>query len=283
MQWEVSWNPLSRSRWANQMVSLPENLNETIEEALQLSRRVPGFLGDSEARFLGLLAACTPASGVIVEIGSFKGKSTVLLASVAAHYALGPVVAIDPHTAPSVTDPKITPGSSTFEEFVGALRSAKVEDGVEIQRAYSRDAAKGWSRPIRLLWIDGDHTFEGAQEDFALFSPYLSKGAIVAMHDALHAYEGPIRVFVEQILRSDNFGPAGFVQSVAWGQYRPDDGAVFRKHREQLACRAERLLPFLAKARPFRGLTKLGYKLVRSRVPRGAISPAEWSAMVSPR
>jgi predicted O-methyltransferase YrrM len=263
------------------MLSLPEDLNETIEGALQLSRRVPGFLGDSEARFLGLLAACTPALGMIVEIGSFKGKSTVLLASVAAHYTLGPVVAIDPHTAPSVTDPKITPGSSTFEEFVRALRSAQVEDGVEIHRAYSGEAAKAWRRPIRLLWIDGDHTYEGAREDFELFSPYLSKGAIVAMHDALHAYEGPIRVFVEQILRSDKFGPAGFVQSVAWGQYRPDDGAVFRKDREQLAGRAGRLLPYLDKNRPFRGFTKLGYKLARSRVPREAISPAAWSALVS--
>jgi predicted O-methyltransferase YrrM len=265
------------------MNTVPPDLDEVIEKALRKSQSVPGFLGDNEARFLALLAACTPAPGVIVEIGSYKGKSTVLLASVAAHYALGPVVAIDPHTAPSVTDAKIAPGSSTFEDFVGALRSAQVEDGVQIHRAYSREAAKGWSRPIRLLWIDGDHTFEGAWEDFELFSPYLSKGAIVAMHDALHAYEGPIRVFVEQILRSDNFGPAGFVQSVAWGQYRPDDGAAFRKHREKLAGRAERLLPFLANARPFRGLTKLRYKLARSRVPRASITPAAWFAMLSPR
>jgi predicted O-methyltransferase YrrM len=265
------------------MYSLPPDLDEELEKAWRLTDRTPGFLGKSEARFLGLLAACVPARGAIVEIGSFKGKSTVMLASVAAHYGLGPVIAIDPHTAPAVTDAKIAPGSSTFEEFMNALRSAQVEDGVEIHRAYSREAAKGWNRPIRLLWIDGDHTFEGTREDFELFSPYLSNGAVVAMHDALHAYEGPIRVFVERILRSDNFGPAGFVQSVAWAQYRPDDGASFRKNRQQLAARAERLLPFLANARPFRGLTKLRYKLARSRVPRASITPAAWSAMLSPR
>jgi len=264
------------------MVAIPHNLDAVLEKAWRLTDRTPGFLGESEARFLGLLAACVPAHGTIVEIGSFKGKSTVMLASVATHYGLGPVVAIDPHTAPAVTDAKIVPGSSTFEEFVSALRAALVEEGVEIHRAYSREAAKGWNRPIRLLWIDGDHTYQGAGEDFELFSPYLSNGAVVAMHDALHAYEGPIRVFVENILRSDNFGPAGFVQSVAWGQYRPNDGTAFREDREKLAGRAGRLLPFLADGRRLSGLTKIGYKLARARVPRGPISAAAWSSTVSP-
>jgi predicted O-methyltransferase YrrM len=263
------------------MVTLPPDLDAVIEKALQLSRNVQGFLGDTEARFLALLAACTPAPGAIVEIGSFKGKSTVLLASVAARYGLGPVVAIDPHTAPAVTDAKIAPGASTYDEFVGALRSNELEAQVEIHRSYSREAAKGWNRSIRLLWIDGDHTYEGAREDFELFSPFLAKGGIVAMHDALHAYEGPIRVFVERILRSNRFGPAGFVQSVAWGQSRPEDGAAFRTQRERLERLAVRLLPYVEKTRPLKGFTKLGYKLARSRVPRDAISPAAWFALVS--
>lgn len=263
------------------MTDLPNDVNEVVEHALELSRGVPGFLGENEAKFLALLAACAPAQGAIVEVGSYQGKSTVLLASVAAHYGLGRVVAIDPHTAPSVTDPKVAPGSSTLEEFLRALRSSQLEEHVEVHHAFSRDVAKAWNRPIRLLWIDGDHTYAGAKEDFDLFSPFLSNGAIVAMHDALHAYEGPIRVFVEQILRSDRFGPAGFVQSLAWGQFRPVDGAAFRDLRERLDQRATPLLPFLEDSRPPRGLTKIRYKLARSRVPRAAMSAAEWWALIS--
>src|SRR5260370_37052480 len=94
---------------------------------------------------------------------------------------------------------------------------------------------------MRVLWIDGDHTFPGAQEDYELFSPYMVDGAVVALHDALQAYEGPIRVFVEEILRSNRFGPAGVVQSIAWGQFRPEDGAEFREQRSDLERRARRM------------------------------------------
>ncbi|HEX8766122.1 MAG TPA: hypothetical protein VF740_13230 [Candidatus Acidoferrum sp.] len=97
---------------------------------------------------------------------------------------------------------------------------------------------ESWSRPIRSP-IDGEPTCKGAKEDFGLFSPYLSNGAIVARHDALHAFEGPIRVFGEEIMRSDRFGAAGLGQSIAWGRFGPDDGAQFRPHRDQLARKAE--------------------------------------------
>jgi hypothetical protein len=71
----------------------------------------------------------------------------------------------------------------------------------------------GWSRPIRFLWIDGDHTYSGSKLDFDLFSPCLVDRGIIAIHDVLHEIEGPIRVFVEKILGSDRFGPAGLLHS----------------------------------------------------------------------
>jgi predicted O-methyltransferase YrrM len=263
------------------MIALPPNLEEVIEKAWQLTQRTPGFLGESEARFLGLLAACVPGRGAIVEIGSFKGKSTVMLASVAAQYGLGPVVAIDPHTAPSPTDPILKTNSSTFDEFQASLKSAGVEKHVEAHREFSAVVAKDWNRPIRVLWIDGDHTFRGAKEDFDLFTVHLVEGGVVTLHDALNAFEGPIRVFVEGILRSDRYGPAGVVQSTAWGQFRPQDGKKFRKLRNRIERRARRILPFVANGRPVNGLVKIGFKLARSRVPRAAISAAEWAALVS--
>jgi len=228
-----------------------------------------------------MLAACAPAAGAIVEIGSFKGKSTVALASVAAHYGLGPVVSIDPHNVPSLTDPILEGQSSSYDDFLETLRTARLERDVEVHRASSREVALGWNRPIRLLWIDGDHTYQGAKADFDLFSPHLAEGSIVAFHDTLHEFEGPIRVFVEDILGSDQFGPAGFLHTIGWAQHRPRDGARFRAQRQRLMRRAARLIPFVTRGREVKGLTKLVYKLRRAMVPHAVLAPAEWVAKVS--
>jgi MMP 1-O-methyltransferase len=265
----------------NPMVELPADLDAVIEKAWQLCQRTPGFLGENEARFLGVLAACVPGRGAIVEIGSFKGKSTVMLASVAARYGLGPVVAIDPHTAPSPTDRILNVTTTTFDDFQESLKIAGVEKHVEAYREFSGVVGKSWNRPIRMLWIDGDHTYRGAKEDFDLFTAHLVNGGVVALHDTLNAFEGPIRVFVEEILRSDRYGPAGVVQSTAWGQFRPEDGRSFRDFRNRIERRARRMLPFVANGRPIEGLTKMGFKLARWRVPRSGISAADWVAMIS--
>lgn len=153
---------------------------------------------------------------------------------------------------------------------------------VEVHRAYSSELAKTWNRPIRLLWIDGDHTYKGALADLEMFSPFLVDGAIVALHDALHPFDGPIRVMVERILPSDQFGPVGFVGSIAWAQYRPRSGAKaeWRHMREALARKARRLIPFVRDGKPMGKLRFLLYKIARAGVPHQAIDPAHFAAAV---
>ncbi|MGB8262021.1 MAG: class I SAM-dependent methyltransferase [Terracidiphilus sp.] len=261
-------------------VEIPEDLNGVLAEAWAAARGVPGFLLEAEARFLGMAAACTPGKGAIVEIGSFKGKSTVMVARVARHYGLGLVVAIDPHTFnnPELEAHRTTPEASSFEEFLSNLARAGVADQVDVRRDFSANEMRGWSAPIRLLWIDGDHSWHGAKADFDGFLPHVIPGGVVVLHDALHAFAGPIRVFVEQMLRSASFGAAGFVGSIAWSQFRPEDGAAFAAQRARVERQAARLIPYTADDGRLHGLKKLAYKLNRSRVRRAALPPAEWAA-----
>ena len=246
-------------------------------------RAAPGFLTEREARFLALVAACAPAQGggVILEIGSFKGKSTVGLASVAMRYGLGPVITVDPHTGPSVTDPDVGASGSSWDDFRTSLRAAGVEGAVEAHRQCSRDLARGWTRPIRVFWIDGDHTYRGSKEDIDLFRPHLVSGAIVALHDVLHTFEGPVRVFAEDLLDSDEFGPAGLCGSIGWAQYRPRDGGEWRDARGALRRRIGRLLPFVATGREPVGFRKLRYNVWRGLVPHAAPDAAAWVRAVS--
>jgi len=229
-----------------------------------------------------MAAACTPAAGAMVEIGSFKGKSTVVLATVARHYGLGHVVAIDPHTFdnPELAAHRAEPGASSFETFLRNLEAAGVADNVEVHRALSTNIAPHWTRPIRFLWIDGNHTLAGAKADFDGFMPHLVPGGIVAFHDALHLFSGPIRVFVDNVLCSGRFGAAGFVGSIAWAQFRPEDGMLFRSQRAALERRARRLLPYVEGDRKLRRVENLRYKLVRSRIPHAAVTPQFWAAQL---
>ena len=263
-------------------MSLPADFESAANEAWERVRAAPGFLTEREARFLALIAAAAPGRGTILEIGSFKGKSTVGLASVSARYGLGKVVAVDPFTAPSSTDPDLRGAASSYDDFRRTLAQAGLADQVEVHATFSKNLARGWSRPIRFLWIDGDHTYHGAKQDLDLFAPHLVDGGIVALHDVLHRFEGPIRVFVEDVLRSDRYGPAGFCGSIGWAQFRPQDGSAprFREGRRALARWAARLIPFSAR-RGLSGLGKLRYQLLRALVPHGEADPDAWVELIA--
>ena len=169
-------------------IEVPHDLDVVLDHAWEAARQVPGYLLESEARLLGTIAACAPARGVIVETGSFKGKSTIMLAKVVAHYGLGNIVAIDPHNSPLLLDRRADPEASSFKDFLKNVEEAGVAGHVEVHRAYSQDVLKDWNRPIRLLWIDGDHSYPGAKTDFDGFFPYLTPLGVVALHDSLHEF-----------------------------------------------------------------------------------------------
>jgi hypothetical protein len=255
---------------------IPADLDAVLARAWKLTEKTPGHLQRNEALFLGILAACVPASGTIVEIGSFKGRWTVMLATVAAHYGGGPVVAIDPHNSPILLNHTGGTEASSYKEFLHSIQSSGVSEHVEPRVAYSTEVAKDWNRPIRILWIDGDHTLEGVRADVAGFLRFVVPGGVIAFHDALNTFSGPIKVFADQFLASDQFGAAGFVHSIAWTQYRPQDGARFKREKAKLRRAASRLIPFVEKDEELHGMRKRLFKLNRYRVPHSAMDAPQW-------
>lgn len=261
----------------------PADLERVRDAAWHRVKDTPGYLSENEARFLMLAAACTPVPGTIVEIGSFKGRSTVALASVAKHYGLGRVHAVDPHTAPSSTDPSLHGQATSFDDFMANVTRAGVADVVSPHRMYSRDFAPTFAEPIRLLWIDGDHTEEGARADLEMFRRRLVPGAIVAMHDVLGTWYGSLKVFCDDVLASDDFGVAGFCGSIGWAQYTPGAGGTLtrRWRRGRLRFPARQLLPVAKTGQGLVGLNKLRYKIWRPLAPHGAVDARRWVREVS--
>jgi predicted O-methyltransferase YrrM len=260
------------------------HIEEVIDAAWPRVAATTGYLSEREARLLMAAAALSPAEGKNLEIGSFKGRSTVGIAYVTRELGLGKVVAVDPHTSPASTDPdlKRVGQTTSYDDFVSNLKNAGVFERVEIKRAFSHDLAREWKDPIRLLWVDGDHTYEGAKADLDMFKPFLADGAIVAMHDVLGTFEGALRVFVEEVLDQDYFGPAGFSGSIGWAQYCPRDGLRFRSRRRLLAIPARKLIPVARKAdRGLHGWNKFLYKFWRPLAPHGAYSVERLFRMIS--
>ena len=275
------------------IVRVRDDLSEVIDAGWGLVREIPGYLTERESRFLMAAIALAPAKGANVEIGSFKGRSTAGLAYVARHYALGPVVAIDPHTCPSPSDPVLVGQASTFENFSDNIAQAAVSDAVIPRQAYSSEVAAEWSGSIRFLWIDGDHSYEAAEADLRLFKPFLADGALVVMHDVLGTWEGPLRVFDEAILRGGDFGPAGFTGSIAWAQYRPRDGGSFRYRvrRSAMSIVVRRLISIAARAKQrfgdeklilLRGRYQWPYQFWRIFLPHGAVEVSRFARQIEP-
>lgn len=255
------------------MIPESEQIEEDCDEGWRLASQARGYLSANEARCVMIAAALSPAEGANVEIGSFMGRSTICLAHICTRYGLGKIVAIDPHTSPSTTDPDLGTETTSYDQFLRNLRNAKLEDQVEPRVGYSTEVVKEWKDPIRFLWIDGDHTYEGARADVRLYKPFLSPGALVLMHDVLGTHYGSLRTFVEEILESDDFGAAGYCGSIGWAQYAPGGTSRVRKMRKKLlAIPARQIIPVAKSGRGLVGMNKLRYKIWRPLAPHGAMS-----------
>jgi predicted O-methyltransferase YrrM len=65
----------------------------------------------------------------------------------------------------------------------------------------SADIAASWPCLIDLLFIDGDHSYEGCRSDIEAWLPHVRRGAWVAFHDS--GWEGVARAIAEKFPRSE--------------------------------------------------------------------------------
>ena len=164
-----------------------------------------GFLDPIEGYALLLLAENGPGQGCIVEIGSFAGRSTSYLAFGSKRARREKVVAVDhfegspEHRRDGVFEAGLlAKGGSLYETFRENLRAAGLDDWVHVLRAGSQEAVADWSHPIRLLFIDGDHSFEASQGDYEAWSQWLRPDGLVAFHD-IGIFPG-VTSYYEQLL-----------------------------------------------------------------------------------
>jgi predicted O-methyltransferase YrrM len=137
-------------------------------------------LGDSAWLLHGLVRSMKPE--VCVEIGSARGKSTCFIGLALKRNGRGKLYAIDPHTQTNWND---SDSVDTLSIIRKNIRRAQVTDHVEIVRKTSSEAVAGWSAKIDMLFIDGDHSYEGVKADWERFLPFMNPFGVVVFHDTL--------------------------------------------------------------------------------------------------
>jgi len=184
---------------------------------LRQIREVEGWLLDDEADLL--LAACTRATAelpgaAVVEVGSYCGRSTIVLASAVADSRNGAVVfAIDPHEGEvGAADQRIWSVPPTLERFNANIEQAGLRDHVVTIQQRSFEVV--WQEPIALLLIDGLHDRGNVERDFRHFEPWLDPAGYVAFHDYSGWYPGVV-AFVDQLVASENYERVDQAESLA--------------------------------------------------------------------
>lgn len=168
---------------------------------------IEGWLHPLQGFTLLKLAEEGPGVGEIVEIGSMLGRSTCWLATGSKKAHREKIIAIDHF----IGSPEHQPGQqfecntlsqdgTIFYKFIENLKSVGLVDYIEPIQASSEEAAKNWKKTIRLLFIDGDHSYEKTRQDFLLWSPFVCKEGIICFHD-IGAWEGCTK-FYEELLQS---------------------------------------------------------------------------------
>ncbi|MEM6553069.1 MAG: class I SAM-dependent methyltransferase [Planctomycetota bacterium] len=165
-----------------------------LNTALERTRSIRSNLTQDEMILLYELATGVE-SGVIVEVGSFHGRSTAVL-SYAVMEADTPIYAIDPHEDNVGVYGGVFHAGDRRAFFENMIKTQAYRN-VRLINLDSHVAAAGWRPPIGLLWLDGDHTLEGVRLDIEGWFPHLLPGAKIAFHDATDPDIGPHQVIPE--------------------------------------------------------------------------------------
>jgi hypothetical protein len=180
----------------------------------------------------------------VVEIGSFHGRSMIVLATAAAPGVR--LVAIDPHggndRGPQEIAGFATEAQHDFEQFHANLRAAGVDDRVTHLRHFSTAALAEVSGPVQLLYIDGAHRYRPALADVRQWGRRVDRGGTMLIHDSFSSV-GVTLALVSSTFFGSSFRYVG--RSGSMTEYRRVDLGLAERFRNALRQAAQ--LPWFAR------------------------------------
>lgn len=217
----------------------------SFEEALLAVRDVDGWMSRDQAERLYRAAAATHAGDTIVEIGSFRGRSTIVLASAAP--AGTDIVAIDPHAGndrgPNELEGFAEAAATDHDIFNANLAAAGVADRIRHVRAFSDKAHADVTGELTVLYVDGAHRYSPARADIRDWGTRVAPGGTLLIHDSFSSV-GVTLAILRELMFGSRWRYVGRARSLT--EYRADlDGTP--RSRVVNAARQAMQLPWFAK------------------------------------
>jgi predicted O-methyltransferase YrrM len=181
--------------------------------ALDAAEGVEGWLTDAQA---GRLYERASAANRIVEIGSYRGRSAIVLALAAPDGAQ--LTAIDPHAGndrgPRQIGGSSAEGESDHRAFRANLARAGVGERVRHVRLPSQDALGAVDGDLDLVYVDGAHRYGPARDDLASWGARVRPGGHLLVHDSFSSV-GVTLAIARLLVAGGGFRYVGRVGSLA--------------------------------------------------------------------
>lgn len=206
--------------------TMPEMPADLLEHALAAR----GFMPENEGLLLHRVARERLAHGPVLEVGTYCGKSAIYLGAAAREVGNpeGVVYTVDHHRGSEenqagwehhdaeLVDPEFGL-IDTLPFFRRTIARAGLEDHVIAVIGRSTTVARLWRTPLSMLFIDGGHAEEHAQNDYSGWAHWLANGASLVIHDVFRdpadGGQAPYHVF-QRALASGAFVEAGELGSM---------------------------------------------------------------------
>ena len=219
--------------------------HRSLDEVLDVVADIDGWMSTDQATRLYAAAGATRPGEQIVEIGSFRGRSTIVLASAAPTGVA--IVAIDPHAGTDRGPQEISGfaalATDDHEAFTANLAAAGVADRVRHVREFSDQAHDAVAGSIAVLYIDGAHRYAPARADIHSWGARVEVGGTMLIHDSFSSI-GVTLAIGRELIGGRRFRYVGRSRSLA--EYRADLGSGGRA-RVVNALRQIAQLPWFAK------------------------------------
>ncbi len=181
-----------------------------------------GLITPEIGRVLYGLAREVPDGQMIVEIGSYKGKSTCYLAAGARDGWGSLIYAVDTWEMRDHREWCRWCAPATLVQFHQQVIPTGLGEQIVAHQGFSTEVAEQWAGPgIGLLFIDGDHEAAAVRADFDAWAPHMARGGTIVFDD----YDTPGNPGVHEALdggiRKRLAGPVDVVaQRLAIGRVR---------------------------------------------------------------